>query len=333
MHLSHRLQIAALLVTSNQNGFVGRKDIPMLNNVSVSLRWWVVLVLGLSLSSWVAVWADDESASSLFRNGVNLQPSYYNNGQPNFGWNLMANYNAKIRTVRIEIEPSATAHAKSWIAAARSHGYFVVATYHDYTKLGSDNPQDLKTAANWWVKNYASITDGNATNFVINVMNEWGSHTLPAGSYADAYNDAIGLIRQVYKGYIIADLPGWGQEFQTAAKASSQIHDAQVMFSAHLYPTAWNNNEGRYVQPQDLDDLSKTGRPCIVGEFGTGGSGSADVSSLVQHAKSLHWTVLGWAWNGDGTGMNMVSPAWSDNPTASSFTINSNYFNTIYDLL
>lgn len=297
----------------------------MVNTIFVS-SWLVTAFV-----SWLAVSADNSAA--LFHNGVNLQPSYYNSGQPNFGWSLMADYNDKIRTVRIEIEPSATDQAKSWIAAARSHGYFVIATYHDYTKLGSDNPQDLKTAANWWVKNYVSVTGGNSTNFVVNVMNEWGSHTLPAGSYADAYNDAISSIRQVYKGHIVVDLPGWGQEFQTAAKASSQIHDQKVIFSAHLYPTAWNNNEGRYVQPKDLDALSDSGRPCIVGEFGTKGSGSADVPSLVKHAKSLHWTVLGWAWNGDGTGMNMVTPAWSDNPTASSFKIDPNYFNAIYDLL
>ncbi len=63
-------------------------------------------------------------------NGVNLQPSYYNGGNPNFGWSLMKQQ-TKIKTVRIEIEPGYVSQAKSWIAQAKSNGYAVIATYHE----------------------------------------------------------------------------------------------------------------------------------------------------------------------------------------------------------
>jgi hypothetical protein len=277
---------------------------------------------------------EDALSSKMFRNGVNLQPSYYNGGNPSFGWNLMSQYKSKIHTVRIEIEPSAMKQSKDWISAARAHGYFVVATYHDYTKLGSDNAKDLLTAANWWTKNFEYVTSGNSSNFVVNVMNEWGSHQQSAASYSKAYNSALSVIRTVYKGLVIIDIPGWGQEAQIAAQASPLISDKKIVLSAHIYPNGWNQQKNRPVQVSDLDVMNQTGRPCIIGEFGTKGSGPVNVQDVVRHAtRDLGWTVLGWAWNGDGTEMNMVKPAWSSDPTATSFTINEKYFHVVYDLL
>jgi mannan endo-1,4-beta-mannosidase len=83
----------------------------------------------------------------------------------------------------------------------------------------------------------------------------------------------------------------------------------------------------------DLDHLnSNTSYPCMVGEFGSKLDGGADWSMLVDHAKSLGWPVLGWAWNGDGGGMNMASPYWGNNCGDSSYT-KSGYFDTVYDKL
>jgi hypothetical protein len=72
-------------------------------------------------------------------NGVNLQPSYYNGGNVNFGWSLMKTY-SKIKTVRIEIEPFVSIDlAKSWIQQAVSNGYSVIASCHKATVLGSNS--------------------------------------------------------------------------------------------------------------------------------------------------------------------------------------------------
>ena len=79
--------------------------------------------------------------AGIFPNGVNLQPSYYNGGNPNLGWTLM-NQNTKIQTVRIEIEPKLS-QAKSWISQARSNGKTVIATYHKASVLGSDSTREL----------------------------------------------------------------------------------------------------------------------------------------------------------------------------------------------
>ena len=44
-------------------------------------------------------------APAFATNGANLQPSYYNGGNVNFGWSLMKT-DTKIKTLRLEIEPS-----------------------------------------------------------------------------------------------------------------------------------------------------------------------------------------------------------------------------------
>ena len=100
------------------------------------------------------------STDTVFGNGVDLQPSYYNGGNVTFGYSLMQQY-PKIKSVRIEIEPTVDlALAVSWIHQAVSNGYKVIATYHKYTVLGSDLASDLNDAANWWKNNYGTLATG-----------------------------------------------------------------------------------------------------------------------------------------------------------------------------
>lgn len=250
---------------------------------------------------------------SLAGNGVNLQPSYYNNGNVTFGWNLMHSLK-QIKSVRIEIEPDKVEQGKSWIAEAVNSGYDVIATYHKCAVLGSDDPQELMEAAEWWVANFKYLHESG--DFTINVMNEWGSHDQTADSFSSAYNNAIANIRSVYSGNLIIDIPGWGQEYNTAAAASPLMPDTDFTFSVHVYPQSWNAANNRYVAPSDMDTLFATGRPCVVGEFGTVGTGGTDVNAVISHAKELGFPVLAWAWNGDGGEMNMVSPVWYEEATA-----------------
>jgi len=331
-------------------------------------------------------------------NGVNLQPSYYNNGDVDFAWNLMRSH-TKIKTIRIEIEPAKALQARGWIQQACGNGYAVIATYHKYTApLGTDNRNELMAASAWWAANCTSLlsapsmytvkagdtlsaiaarfygdpskypvifranrilTNPNhirpgqvltipprSRSFTINLMNEWGSHRLTARQYAESYNAAISTIRGVYSGQLIIDVPGYAQETAVAASAVKglntggvSITDTNIILSVHIYRQAFVQQKTGSSSPRsgpldnaDLADLNSAGRPCMVGEFGTGDPGSANWSGLVDYAKSLGWPVLGWAWNGDGGTMNMVAPSWSANPNSPSFTINS-YFGTIYSKL
>lgn len=269
-----------------------------------------------------------------FGDGINLQPSYYANGRPAIGWELMKRHD-KIKTVRFEIEPDKAAQAKEWIAQANRRGYAVIATYHKVSALGSDEVSELLLAADWWRKHYPELSESGP--FTVNLMNEWGSHKLRPSSYSNAYNDAISVVRKVYSGPIIIDVPGWGQETAVAAEAvkglsGAAIQDSGIVLSVHVYPSGYNAALRRELRASDLDDLASAGRPCIIGEFGGGGKGKADWSAIVAHAKSLGWPVLGWAWNGDGGDMNMVAPSWSTDPRPAAFAP-SPYFSAIYDRL
>lgn len=297
-----------------------------------------------------------KSSSALFGNGVNLQPSYYNNGDVEFGWSVMKEY-SKIKTVRIEIEPDKVTQGQSWIAEAHANGYTVIATYHKYTVLGSDDPNEVQEAADWWLTNYKTLSSSG--DIIINMMNEWGSHDMTPATYAAAYNSAISTVRQVYSGYIILDCAGWGQETATSVAAvkgtngATPITDDKIILSVHAYPNGYNAGLGHTLQASDLDNLATAGTLCIigkaitlfllplvlicaltVGEFGSEpSSGPSDWQGIAKHATSLGWSILGWAWNGDGGSvMNMVTPSWASNATATSFEVND-YFALIYPLL
>ncbi len=93
--------------------------------------------------------------------------------------------------------------------------------------------------------------------------------------------------------------------------------------------SGWNQAAGHSLRASDLDVLKSTGRPCMIGEFGTEGSGPVNVEDVVNHAKELGFPVLAWAWNGDGGGMNMVSPTWSSQPTSSSYAVSPYFWDVI----
>ena len=164
------------------------------------------------------------------------------------------------------------------------------------------------------------------------MMNEWGDHNLSPADYASAYNRALSTVREVYQGPVVCDLAGWGQEFHKAADASTSIKDQNIIFSAHIYPGAYDSVSGGSPTTKNVDYLDATGRPCMIGEFGSKGEGSTNWPAIVDRAKALNWPVLGWAWNGDGTEMNMVQPYWGNDCSATTYTTN-NYFDVIYNKL
>ena len=274
-------------------------------------------------------------------NGVNLQPSYYNNGNPNIGYDLMDDYSA-IQSIRIEIEPFiAASQARQWLQGAQDIGLTVIATYHDNNDggLGTDIVENLTNGAHWWVENYAELRESGP--FIINMANEWGSHNITAQAYADAYNEAIEIVRGVYGGLIIIDVPGYGQNAKVAADASALITDQNIILSAHVYEGSYYQPEGRALQASDLDQLEATGRPCMIGEFGHDATPDlneteyADWRAIVEYARDdLGWPILAWAWNGDGgSSMNMVSPSWVENGSATTFTPDPEHMDRVINII
>ena len=250
------------------------------------------------------------------KSGVNIQASYYNNGHVNLGWDLMQSY-PEIEALRIEIEPYRVQQAVRWISEAHEKGYQVIATYHDSANLGSDEKTELENAANWWKQNYGLLSESGP--IIINIMNEWGSHEISPKDYADAYNDAITTIRSVYDGTLIVDVPGWGQAVKIAADAYPLFVDQDIIFSLHIYTSAFNIEAQRWLTIDDLSYLDATGAECIVGEFCDTPTGGADWCTIIDHCFANGWPLFGWAWNGDGRSMNMIEPHWRDEPLAETF--------------
>ena len=208
------------------------------------------------------------------------------------------------------------------------------------------------------------VIPASPRKFTINVCNEWGSHKMTAKQYAEAYNTACKTIRKVYLGPLILDVPGSGQETAVAASAAKgfdtggvKLTDTDIVFSVHIYKTAYVAQRNAALigpktaaklpaegpmETQDLDDLASAGRPCIVGEFGEGDQSKtaapvarpAKWDGLVDYArKTLHWPVLGWAWNGCGQGMNMMRlPNWNSS-ALQAVVRDPQYFNKIHDHL
>jgi len=292
-----------------------------------------------------------------FGNGVNLQPSYYNDGNVSFAWDIMQKYD-QIKSLRIEVEPDKVSLAHDWIKQASEHGYNIIVTYHKFENNGKDPIKFLLNAANWWVDNYESLNESG--NFTINMMNEWSSHRLSSIDYANAYNQAIALVRTVYNGDIIIDIPGYAQEINKAVNASSLLIDKEgyinkLIFSVHIYPMGFQTKSEpgsvselvseseseseelekiHWLTSNDLDILLTTGRPCMIGEWGLRPYHKPDnVTDIVIHAKNIGFlSIIAWAWNGDGNDLNMMTPSWNDDPTATEFT-ESDYFYRIIDYL
>jgi len=294
---------------------------------------------GVAIGSGLLVGAGPSAASVGFGDGVNLQPSYFCDGTQDLGWDLLTAH-PDIETVRIEIEPPSwgessadLADARRWIDEGADNGLDVIATCHHYPNNGSNSKGDLLDAADWWVDNYDYLSA--SSSFVVNLHNEWGSHETTREEFADAYDEAISRVRSGtdYTGPIVVDIPGWGQECQVAADASASFTDDDIVLSAHIYPSAWNEDRGQWVTTSDLEYMDEhSDYPCMVGEFGSRRDGGADWSALVDTASSLGWPVIGWAWNGDGEGMNMTAPYWGDDCGSESYET-TDYFGVVYDRL
>jgi mannan endo-1,4-beta-mannosidase len=283
--------------------------------------------IGLFLSA-------DLSARTLdFDDGVNIQAGYFSKGDIQIGWDLMRKF-PEIRTVRIEIPPDegvAPATMQRWIREAVQNGYTVIATYPRAVSNGSDDPAELMKAAYWWRENYKTLA--KAGPFTVNLMNEWGGHKQTPESFADSYNKAIAVVREVYNGPIIVDISGWGQETVLAAESSKFIKDGNIVLSVHIYGSNFvEYGRHHWMTPEDLVEFAKVGRPVMIGEFGGMREGGADWRALVRQAKELGWTVIAWTWNGDGEGMNMMVPSWEVDHSMKSYYPGT-YFGDVYAFL
>lgn len=265
-------------------------------------------------------------------NGVNLQPSYYNNGNVDLGLHLMKQYD-KITTIRLEIEPFVPIETvKRWITEIKAEQYTLICTYHRYQDNTSGDINALLKAADWWEENYEELS--KAGSFYINLMNEWGSIATTSDQYVTAYNKAIEKVRNIYQGPIILCVSFAGNRADVTFDAvegntpsGKKINDNNIILSTHIYGYSLLQSKANYSL------LASTGKKCIVGEFGD--TPGLNWAELVNDAKKMGWPVIGWAWNGDGGSgtqvfLNMIAPQFQAAPVDYQVTP---YFDLIYSKL
>ncbi len=128
-----------------------------------------------------------------------------------------------------------------------------------------------------------------------------------ADVYADTCNRALALVREVYKGRVVLDAPGWGQGATALLQALTgkvRITDRDIILSVHVYPSAYDGVTKKALQNDALKKLNDAGLPCMIGEFGSKATqqSGASWSGLVDFAKTLGWPLLAWCWAADNTG-------------------------------
>jgi mannan endo-1,4-beta-mannosidase len=269
-----------------------------------------------------------EEANFTTGSGVNLQPSYSFSGNVNAGWSFMKTY-PKIKAVRIEINPetgdgAATQvnNAARLIKEAHTNGYQVIATYHPNRLGDASTNADIQNAGRFWRAYYDNLSSNGTAPFIINLINEWGSHDITPQDFAREVNAALADVYAApvdvrdggtgkYNKQVVIDAPGYGQETYTLKQAVPLINAAyrgKLILSAHIYPACYvkkrpDGSQG-WMYNNDLAIMGQAGLPCILGEYGSysKGGGGANWSAMVDYARSKSWPIFAWAWCGDGTG-------------------------------
>lgn len=80
---------------------------------------------------------------------------------------------------------------------------------------------------------------------MINLMNEWGSYNIMLNVYVLVYNSVILMVCQVYSGWIIIDIFGYGQEMCIVVDVvkginGMKINDINIVLLMYIYFGVYN---------------------------------------------------------------------------------------------
>ena len=152
---------------------------------------------------------------------------------------------------------------------------------------------------------------------LVNIANEWGSHSVSGPYWKDAYKECIHILRNAgYVSTIVIDAPGWGQNIEPILSYGKELIEADpmqnILFSVHMYGS-WNSAE---KIRNDLSEAKAKQIPLIVGEFGYNyNDGNNNLNCKVDHAeilatcKRLNMGYLAWSWTGNNEENNWLDLA------------------------
>ncbi len=165
----------------------------------------------------------------------------------------------------------------------------------------------ITTCVSQWIAAYSTFKPFEKY-MILNLANEWGDSNT---TWRDTYISAIQQLRNAgYLCPIMIDQSGCGQDVSAVVNYGAAIEAADpqhnVIFSQHIY--------GNWADPpvsgweQDLtsglSQLTDTGLPVVIGEFGSNlsSNGGASVPTIppldiMQRAGALGMGWLAWAWD------------------------------------
>lgn len=189
---------------------------------------------------------------------------------------------------------------KNIISWCKQKGLVCILEVHDHT--GHDDPQELYTAADYWV-GLKDILNANKDYIIVNVANEWLGTWGKGDVWTSAYCTAIKKMRAAgIENVIMVDAAGYGQETSSLIANCTTVKNADstgnTVFSIHMYSVAGANAS---VVKSNIDNMLAKGVCTIIGEFGDYQNGAdVDESTIISYSNEKKVGTMAWSWKGNG---------------------------------
>jgi len=189
---------------------------------------------------------------------------------------------------------------KNIISWCKQKGLVCILEVHDHT--GHDDPQELYTAADYWI-GLKDILNANKDYVIVNVANEWLGTWGKGDVWANTYCTAITKMRDAgIENVIMVDAAGYGQETSSLIDNCTKVRDAdksgKTLFSIHMYSVAGANST---VVKANIDSMLAKGVCTAIGEFGDyQNGGDVDEATIINYSQDKKVGTMAWSWKGNG---------------------------------
>ncbi|MDO4320276.1 MAG: cellulase family glycosylhydrolase [Bacteroidales bacterium] len=180
----------------------------------------------------------------------------------------------------------------------------LVAMFNTHDETGSNSLDDLKRAANFWIK-MKDVLNAHLSTVIVNISNEWYGSWNNAQAWADGYKTVIPMIRNAgIKNMLVVDAAGYGQWptsiFSKGKEVAATDKLKNTVFSIHFYDSAGDTDS---KVRSNIDNALNIGYPVIVGEFAYKHRGN-DVAwqTILDYCAEKRVGYLVWSWTGNGSG-------------------------------
>lgn len=181
----------------------------------------------------------------------------------------------------------------------------LIAVFNTHDETGSNDVEDLRKAANFWIE-MKDVLNAHLSTVIVNISNEWFGSWNMAPKWAKGYKEVIPMMREAgIKNTLIVDAAGYGQWPNCIWEKGQEVYESDpnrnLMFSMHVYDDLGKDD---WTVQNAFEQSLGINVPLLVGEFAYRHKGK-DVAyqktmDLCQE-KSVGYLV--WSWTGNGSGV------------------------------